>query len=154
MYSNLCLNSRETVPLRQMRTQNGRQGYWANYIQLIQSEWTESHACYSVHYNGIQCTVATFCPYRVPTGSAVPVPTYLFGAISSSYILRAYLRKYNLFIYGLYIRLVCPRVENHRRKGGMDYHITYYYYTYHIIILQSTLIILLLMKKPVKGTVS
>ena len=51
------------------------------YIQLIQSVSTESHAC-TPYWNIVYWR--DFLP--IPTGSVV-VPMYVFGAISSSFIL-------------------------------------------------------------------
>ena len=55
----------------------------SNAYQLIQPVWAESRA--SVHYTGIWCTGTTFCLwYRLDQ-------LHVFGAVSLSSILRAYL---------------------------------------------------------------
>ena len=80
-----------------IRPQNGRRGYCAKYIQLIQSVPIGRKSCmhtlleYSVQYLH---TGATFCPY---TGWFSCM--YIFGAISNSSILWAYLYIYNSFSY-------------------------------------------------------
>ena len=62
---------------------------WAPKMEDVGIEQNTLHAVVTVHYTGIKCTGATFCP--VPTGSAVVYVPYVFGAIPSSSLLRAHL---------------------------------------------------------------